>query len=81
MIDRLQQRGGRFYLFALILAGPPVWIMSIAAGYEAWSSGTFDYSGFGYGVAAIITAVGLGSGASKYGSAQQMRHAQPDGEE
>ena len=82
MIDRLKQPGGRFYLFALLLAGPTVWTMTILAVLEAFGIvAGVDYQAIGIGVSAVIGAVGLGSGASKYGSAQQMRHAQPDGEE
>lgn len=81
-MTNLSKPGGRFYRFALWLAGPPVWIVSIGAAVQIVNGETVDYEALGFGVAAIISAVGLGSGVNKMGSAQQRKAERPElGEE
>lgn len=75
MMDRLKQPGGRFYLIGFYFGGAAIITMIIAALFEiAGHSSGFDYQGFAIGIGAILSAIGIGSGASKYGSAQHKRY-------
>lgn len=71
------ERGGRFFRLALMLGGPAIWSAVAILMIDYVRTGqipNMDWvQPFGIGIATIIGACGLGSGANKYGSAQQER--------
>ncbi len=75
------RKGSRFYWFALILAGPPVWIMCAHLAKSLFTGEPPDYQSFGIGIASIITAIGFGSAANKAGSAQKLRYTKNEFQE